>query len=83
VGVAISVFAVIGFLQGFLFDRIVDGANSTYSLVNLAFATGVPPGHGHVYGSNAADGWSAIAAPDGWTDADTARLKALIKPDLN
>ena len=38
---------------------------------DLAFSTGVPDGHGHSYGANVAEGWAAIAAPPGWTDADT------------
>ena len=47
-------------------------------VADLAFATGVPEGHGHEYGSRAADGWAAVAPPPGWSEADTARLKALV-----
>ncbi|GMQ85816.1 MAG: alpha/beta-hydrolase family protein [Acidimicrobiia bacterium] len=47
-------------------------------LADLAYSTGVPGGHGHKYGSNTTDGWAAIAAPDGWTDTDTQRLKEVI-----
>ena len=47
-------------------------------LADLAYSTGVPGGHGHKYGSNTTDGWAAIVAPEGWTDADTQRLKAVI-----
>lgn len=46
---------------------------------DMAFSTGVPAGHGHVYGANPVDAWAAIAPPDtGWTDADTARLRDLV-----
>lgn len=44
--------------------------------MDLADSLGVPTGYGHNYGSNVADAWVAIAPPDGWTSADTARLKA-------
>lgn len=47
-------------------------------LADLAYSTGVPGGHGHKYGSNTTDGWAAIVAPEGWTDADTQRLKTII-----
>ena len=47
-------------------------------LADLAYSTGVPGGHGHKYGSNTTDAWAAIVPPDGWTDADTQRLKAII-----
>ena len=49
---------------------------------DLAFSTGVPDGHGHSYGANVADGWVAIAAPPGWTDADTDRLKETLNGDI-
>lgn len=47
-------------------------------VVDLLFANDVPPGHGHRYGVNVADGWAAVAAPDGWTEADTARLRKVL-----
>jgi uncharacterized membrane protein len=46
--------------------------------VDQVFAIGVPAGHGHVYGSGVVDGWAALAAPPGWTTADTVRLRALL-----
>jgi uncharacterized membrane protein len=49
---------------------------------DLMFSTGVPDGHGHSYGVHAVDGWVAVAAPPGWTDADTARLKQFVKTDI-
>jgi uncharacterized membrane protein len=45
---------------------------------DMAFSMDVPAGHGHRYGSNVVDGWVEISAPDGWTDADTEALRALI-----
>lgn len=45
---------------------------------DMTDSLGVPTGHGHHFGSNVADGWVAVSAPDGWTDDDTARLKAVV-----
>ena len=47
-------------------------------LVDQFAANSVPAGHGHVYGSGVVDGWAAVAAPPGWTVADTVRLRALL-----
>jgi uncharacterized membrane protein len=46
--------------------------------VDQVFATGVPAGHGHVYGSSVVEGWAAPAAPPGWTTAGTVRLRAVL-----
>ena len=46
--------------------------------VDLAFADGVPVGHGHRYGSDAVDGWVALGAPATWTASDTRALRAVI-----
>lgn len=45
---------------------------------DLVYSLDVPPGHGHDYGTEEVDAWAEIAPPAGWTDQDTARLKALI-----
>ena len=42
----------------------------------------VPPGHGHRYGELYADAWAAVAAPPGWSELDTLRLRAQIRKDL-
>ena len=42
---------------------------------DLAVAANVPDGHGHTYVLDIADAWSAIVPPDGWTAADTQRLR--------
>ncbi|MFI6496578.1 alpha/beta hydrolase [Nonomuraea typhae] len=47
-------------------------------LGDMVVAQDVPSGHGHVYGANVAEGWAAVAAPEGWSAGDTARLQALI-----
>jgi uncharacterized membrane protein len=46
--------------------------------VDLIFANKAPVGHGHTYKSGTVDGWAAIAAPPGWSTADTVRLRALL-----
>ncbi|GGY37962.1 alpha/beta hydrolase [Streptomyces omiyaensis] len=46
--------------------------------VDMAVSYGVEAPHGHRYGAGAVDGWAAVAPPEGWTDADTTRLRAHI-----
>ena len=38
-----------------------------------------PNGHGHNYGTLVLDGWVAIAAPEGWTEEDTARARGVME----
>ncbi|MEV0620646.1 alpha/beta-hydrolase family protein [Nonomuraea sp. NPDC050404] len=47
-------------------------------LGDMTTALDVPAGHGHRYGANIVDGWSAVAAPQGWDAEDTHRLRKLI-----
>jgi uncharacterized membrane protein len=42
---------------------------------NVTDSTGAPPGHGHKYGDTQLDGWVAVAAPPGWTQFDTDRMR--------
>ncbi|NLV79801.1 MAG: hypothetical protein GXY65_10775 [Rhodococcus sp.] len=42
---------------------------------DLTNAAGVPDGHGHNYGTTILDGWVAVTQPEGWTDADTERVR--------
>jgi uncharacterized membrane protein len=45
---------------------------------DLTNAEGMPGGHGHNYGNDIVDGWAAVAPPDGWTAADTERVRAAL-----
>jgi uncharacterized membrane protein len=38
-----------------------------------------PPGFGHDYSTEYANGWASVAPPDGWTRADTERLERFIE----
>ncbi|HEU4511802.1 MAG TPA: alpha/beta-hydrolase family protein [Nocardioidaceae bacterium] len=46
---------------------------------DLAANYGVPAGHGHRYVQIYADGFATVAAPEGWTHADSLRLRAQLK----
>ncbi|GEK17854.1 alpha/beta hydrolase [Cellulomonas persica] len=46
--------------------------------IDLFVAGSAPPGHGHNYHTEYADGWSAIAPPDGWDADDTAVLREVV-----
>ena len=46
---------------------------------NVTNSTGTPPGHGHQYGDQQLDGWVAVAAPDGWTQFDTDRIRRALE----
>ncbi|MQA95831.1 MAG: hypothetical protein GEV11_14680 [Streptosporangiales bacterium] len=43
---------------------------------DMVFSVQMPPGIGHDYGAEAADAWGEIAAPEGWTPARAAALRA-------
>jgi uncharacterized membrane protein len=45
---------------------------------DLTNAESVPGGHGHNYSNDILDGWVAVAPPDGWTTADTERIRAAL-----
>jgi uncharacterized membrane protein len=42
---------------------------------DMAVADGVPPGHGHRYGTTVAAAWVDILQPPGWTVQQTTRLE--------
>ena len=45
--------------------------------VDMLISTSTPPGFGHIYDAEEyIDGWVSVTAPEGWTQADTDRLKA-------
>jgi uncharacterized membrane protein len=46
---------------------------------DLTKAQSVPAGHGHNYNNDILDGWAAVAPPDGWTAADTERVRGALK----
>ena len=48
------------------------------SVGDLASAFNVPPGHGHNYNVDFVGAWANVLPPDGWTDADTARLEQFL-----
>jgi uncharacterized membrane protein len=50
---------------------------------DLTNAEGVPAGHGHNYINTILDGWAAVAPPDGWTAADTERMRAALKHSVS
>ncbi|MFB7511716.1 MULTISPECIES: alpha/beta hydrolase [unclassified Streptomyces] len=47
--------------------------------IDMAVSYGVDAPHGHRYGAGAVDGWAAVLPPDGWTTADTDRLRAFVR----
>jgi uncharacterized membrane protein len=49
---------------------------------DLTNAEGMPGGHGHDYRNTILDGWVAVAPPDGWTTADTERVRAALNKSL-
>jgi uncharacterized membrane protein len=46
---------------------------------DLTNAEDVPGGHGHDYSNDILDGWVAVVPPDGWTAADTERIRVALK----
>ena len=54
---------------------IITGVQSVGDLVNGFYAA---PGHGHNYDLDFVGGWANVTSPDGWTDADTARLRSFL-----
>jgi uncharacterized membrane protein len=46
---------------------------------DMAVAQKVPPGHGHDYVGDVADGWAAVLSPPGWTRDKTERLRPLLR----
>lgn len=54
---------------------IITGVQTVGDLID---AYDAPPGHGHNYDLDFVGGWANVAPPDGWTDADTARLRSFL-----
>ncbi|MDJ0954898.1 MAG: alpha/beta-hydrolase family protein [Acidimicrobiia bacterium] len=49
-------------------------------VADLVVGFGTDPGFGHNYAAEFVQGWAAVAAPDGWTSADTDRLRDFLTP---
>lgn len=45
---------------------------------DLTNAASPPMGYGHNYGAQLVDAWAVIVPPEGWTDADTDRARAVL-----
>ncbi|MGB0437642.1 MAG: alpha/beta hydrolase [Mycobacterium sp.] len=45
---------------------------------DMTNSASVPAGHGHNYGDFILDGWVGVAAPPGWTPADTERIRVAL-----
>ena len=52
----------------------------TQVVADLIAGFSAPPGYGHNYAVDLITGWAAVAAPEGWTNADTSRLEAHLHP---
>ena len=50
--------------------------------VDQFFATKAPVGHGHNYANSYAYAWAAVAQPEGWSQAQTARLQQLLNSGI-
>ncbi|HEY9265953.1 MAG TPA: alpha/beta hydrolase [Mycobacterium sp.] len=46
---------------------------------DLTNAASMPGGHGHNYGEFILDGWAGVAPPQGWTSADTERIRVALE----
>ncbi len=51
------------------------------ALADISFAASLPSGFGHDYRVDYADAFARVAPPEGWTEADTARLEAYLAAD--
>lgn len=51
--------------------------------VDLFKSVDMPGGHGHNYGTYVLDGWVAVAPPDGWTPADTERVRVALDQTID
>src|SRR6185312_11234899 len=46
---------------------------------DICHAADMPSGHGHNYDDSELDGWVAVAAPDGWTQEDSERIRRALE----
>ena len=59
-------------------DRVDPGGDVPAGLGRHGGRPDVPPGHGHDYVADVADGWAAVLPPPGWTPEKTAKLRPLL-----
>lgn len=52
----------------------------TQGVFDLMAGFSAPPGYGHDYRLDYVEGWSLVAPPDGWTEADARRLEQFLHP---
>jgi uncharacterized membrane protein len=50
---------------------------------DMTNASSMPAGHGHNYNDTQLDGWVAVAAPEGWTSADTERIRRSLEKAMD
>ena len=50
---------------------------------NVTNSAASPAGHGHNYGDSQLDGWVAVAAPPGWSTADTDRVRTWLQKSIS
>jgi len=48
--------------------------------MDITLSGGTPPGYGHVYAAeHYLDAWVTVTRPEGWNDADLARLREALR----
>jgi uncharacterized membrane protein len=50
---------------------------------DMTNASAMPAGHGHNYNDTQLDGWAAVAPPEGWTQADTERIRRSLEKAMS
>lgn len=64
--------------------RFIPLVTQAQLVVDMLLANTAPPGHGHsYYPRDYVSPWQAVTAPEGWTDADSARLIAMCSAGEN
>jgi uncharacterized membrane protein len=50
--------------------------------IDMMYTAAVPPGHGHNHAvADYIEGWTAVTAPQNWTDEDASRLATEIETE--
>jgi uncharacterized membrane protein len=53
--------------------------SSVQAVGDLLYQLSPPPGFGHVYSTDYANGWATLIPPDGWQASSTERLEQFIE----